>query len=227
MKKIFLLSVFIISITSFTFADFQLDTSSGYFFNTDTYKEDKISRSFNGINLNITARYLFSRYIGLYLGGDFKAWFSANNDDYTKYFETAGMKAKFDEDIGFKLDLNFGIALAYPINSKFGIQSDIGLSNTVLGIETITGKVTYLGNSINTGVFIDKMSGMGIYGSILGRYEIMKNGYLSFGLRVDRKFTRKEKGEVVTGGVSAKFDDVPDFKSFTIAPFIGFLASFK
>jgi hypothetical protein len=39
------------------------------------------------------------------------------------------------------------------------------------------------------------------YGSILGRHEIMKNGCITFGLRVERKFTKREKGEEITAGV--------------------------
>ena len=225
MKKTLLLLIFIVLISSSVFADFQLDPSIGWFFNTDNY--NGIKRSYNGLNTNISLRYLFINRIGLFFGGDFKAWFSADNDEYIKQLQVAGMNAKAEDDIGCKIDLIAGLAVAFPITDKFGIQSDLGVSYTVWATESITGKVGYMGTTVNTGIFIDKISSWGGYASLFGKYLVMKNGYLTFGARADYKFTREESGEVITAGISQKYSGKEDkFSGFSIAPFIGFMGSY-
>jgi hypothetical protein len=156
MKKLFILLVFIF-IAEFTFAEFQLESRFGYFFNFDTYKPDT-KRSFNGLSFNIATRYFFIENIGLFFGINSNTWFNADNSDYVKIFETAGMKATIYKTIGTKLDLNFGPAFALPVNDKFRVQADVGLSLTVWGIEAITGNVTYMGRSMDIGIFIDRMT---------------------------------------------------------------------
>ena len=228
MKKIIAFLIFMVFLTSVVFAEFQLESSIGYFFNTDTY--DSINRSFNGLNLNITPRYFFTENIGLFFGGDFKAWFNANNNEYIKQFENSGMNVTIDDTLGFKLDLNVGLALALPINQKFGLQSDLGISFTVLYIESITGNITTMGYSMSYGIFPDKVSSMGFYSSIFGRYLISESGnkgYLTFGIRMDFKFNRDESGEVIVAGVSQKYSgNEPNFFGFSIAPFIGYMGSY-
>jgi hypothetical protein len=224
MKRIAVFAVLLLLSCTFVFAEFQLEPSLGYFFNTDNY--DGVKRSFGGLNTNISLRYFFTKYIGIFLSGDFKAWFSANNDEYVQQFQSAGMRASIDDDFGCKLDLIFGPAFSYPINDKFGLQGDIGLSATVWAKEAITGTVKYSGYTMDTGIFIDKISSIGFYSSIFGKYLLMKNGYITFGLRMDYKFTRKESGEVITAGVSQKYSDTNSFSGFAIAPFVGFMGSY-
>jgi len=225
MKKPSFLLMLVMLISVSAFAEFQLEPGFGYFFNTDDY--DGVKRSFNGMDLNITLRYLFTENVGLFFGGDFKSWFSADNGEYVEQFQSAGMKATLDDDVGCKLDLVFGLALACPVNDKFGIQGDLGLSATVWGIESITGTVKYMGYTVNTGIFIDKISSMGVYANVFGKYLIMQNGYITFGLRMDYKFNREESGEVITSGVSQKYSGKEDnFSGFSIAPFIGYMGSY-
>ena len=52
-----------------------------------------------------------------------------------------------------------------------------------------------------------------------------RNGYLTFGLMLDYKFLRAEKGKVMVLGISSEFSDIPDFSGFSITPFIGYLFS--
>jgi len=211
------------------FAEFQLEPSIGYFFNTDNY--DGVERSFNGMDLNISLRYLFTKNMGLFFGADFKSWFSANNDEYIKNFQSAGMKADIDESNGYKLDLNFGIALAYPISEKFGLQTDLGLSATVLALDFTSAKLEwedhYYYYRTNISISIDNVSSMGFYAGIFGKYLVMQNGYLTFGVRLDYKFNRKEKGEIITAGISQKYSgDADNFSGFAVCPFIGFMGSY-
>ncbi len=228
MKKLIFICVFIL-VAGISFAEFQLEAKVGYFFNTDTYGSE-VSRSFNGLNLNITGRYFFTKNIGVFFGPNFNAWFNAENDEYVTLYESAGMQTTIDEDFGCKLDLNVGLALAFPINEKFRIQSDIGLSNTILGIESITGTVSYMGYNMSTGIFFDQIFSMGLIANLFGCYEILSDssgkGYLTFGLMMDYKFTRTEKGEVIVSGVSSKFDDSPKFSGISITPFIGYMGRF-
>ncbi len=222
------LCVFVL-VAGMSFAEFQLQYSGGYFFTTDTY-DSEVSRSINGLNLNLTARYFFTENIGLFFGPNVNFIFNAENDEFVTLYESAGMQTTIDEDFGLKLDLNVGFALAFPINKKFRIQSDIGLSNTILGIEAITGNVRYMGYDMSTGIFFDQIFSMGIIANLFGCYEIMSfqsfKGALTFGLMMDYKFTRTEKGEVIVSGVSSKFDDSPKFSGLSITPFIGFLGRF-
>ena len=228
MKKL-LLVVLIVLVASSAFAQLQLEADFGYFFNSDNY--DGVKRSFNGIDLIITPRYFFTENIGLFFAGDFKAWFSANNDEYADMFKSAGMTVTIDDTIGFKLDLAFGLAFAYPVNDKFGLQSDLGVSFTVLIYEGITGDVSYLGSTMSFGIFPDKVKSMGFYANVFGRYLVMEDktgkGYLTFGAKIDYKFTREESGRVVVSGISQKYSGKENnFSGFSIAPFIGFLAIF-
>jgi len=228
MRKFVLLVLFAILITGVAFAEFQLETDFGYFFNTDDY--DSVKRSFNGMNLSITPRYFFTENIGLFIGGNFKAWFSADNNEYIKKFENAGMSVTIDDTVGFKLDFNIGFALALPINERFGLQSDIGISITSLYIESITGDVTAMGYRMSYGIFPDKVSSVGFFSSIFGRYLVSeKDGknYLTFGIKMDFKFNREESGEVIVAGVSQKYSGTEsNFSGFSIAPFIGYLGRF-
>jgi hypothetical protein len=229
MKKLLFSMIFTL-FSTLVFAEFQLDTKFGWFFNNDTYESD-ISRTFNGLDLNITPRYFFTPNIGLFLGFNCNAWFSADNSKYVKRFNSAGMKAELDEDIGYKLDFIFGIAIAFPINEKFSVQSDIGLSNTILGFETITGTIKwstyYYDYEASTSIFIDKISSMGFYADLFGSYEFISSstgkGCFIFGIKLDYKFTRTEIGKVVIGGIKSNFNDNPDFSGISIAPFIGYL----
>jgi len=236
MRKAVLFFVFTILITGVAFTQFQLEPSFGYFFNTDTYEKD-LKRSFNGLNTNITMRYLFTENIGIFVCGDFKFWDSANNDDYAKFIASSGMKATIkDDSSGYTLNLNLGLALAYPVNEKLGFQADIGLSNTVLASDYVIGTLEwsdyYYSYKANVGYFIDGISSLGFYSSIFGRVFILSDSsvdlYLSFGARIDYKFTRIEKGEIVIAGVEQKFNEsVNDYSGFSIAPFVGILGSFK
>jgi hypothetical protein len=233
MKRFVLSILFVILITGFAFAELQIDNSVGYFFNTDTY--DSVKRSFNGLNLNITPRYFFNKNIGIFIGGDFKAWFSANNSEYVDLFETAGMTAKIDDSIGFKLDFDFGLALAYPVSDKFGLQMDLGLSTTVLALDSISGTLEwedyYYYYKANTDISIDKISSMGIYVNIFGRYLLLDEGkaksYFTFGFKIDYKFTRDESGKIIIAGISQKYSgSESNFSGLSIAPFIGYMGSF-
>jgi hypothetical protein len=227
MKKLLFVVIFAL-LSGLVFAEFQIDTDIGYFFNTDNY--DSAKRSFNGLNLNIIPRYFFTENFGLFLGIDCKAWFSADNNDYIKQFESAGMSVTIDDTLGYKLDFDFGLALALPINEKFGIQSDLGLSTTILIIESITGDVTAMGYTMSFGIFPDKVSSLGLFANVFGRYLLSEQGgrhFITFGLKMDYKFTREESGEVIVAGVSEKYSGTEsNFTGFSIAPFIGYMGSF-
>jgi len=228
MKKFIAFLIFMVIFAGVVFAEFQLETSVGYFFNIDTY--DSLKRSFNGLNLNITPRYFFTKNIGLFFSGDFKAWFDADNSEYIRQFESAGMSVTIDDTVGFKLNLNVGLALAFPINQKFGLQSDLGISFTVLYIESISGNVTTMGYRMSYGIFPDKVSSIGFFSSVFGRYLVSEQGgrhFLAFGLRMDFKFNRDESGEVIVAGISQKYSGKEsNFFGFSIAPFIGYMGSF-
>ncbi|MDR0322186.1 MAG: hypothetical protein LBI28_11835 [Treponema sp.] len=231
MKRIFLFFFLTVLITGFAFAEFQLESGFGYFFNTDNYSDGK--RSFNGMNINITSRYFFTENIGIFLASDFKVWFEADNSAYIEAFKSEGINYIADESVGFKLDLNFGLALAYPINERFGIQADIGLANTVFLVDGTAGTASQIGGgaSFKTNIHIERASSIGIYTNIFGRYLLMSDmtgkGYLTFGLRLDCKFTRTETVEINMAGVSERGAVTePYFLGFSIAPFIGFLGRF-
>lgn len=228
MKKSIFIVLFAILVTGFAFAEFQLETDVGYFFNTDTY--NPVKRSFNGLNLNITPRYLFTENIGLFFGGDFKYWANADNSEYIKQFGYPGMNTFIDDSFGCKLDLNVGFALALPVNEKFGLQTDLGISFTVLYIESITGEITYMGYRMSFGIFPDKVSSTGFYSNVFGRYLISEKdgkGYITFGLKMDIKFSRDESGEIIVAGITQKYSGTEsNFIGFSIAPFIGYMGSF-
>jgi len=228
MKRLLFFVVFVL-IAGFVFAEFQIETDFGYFFNSDKY--GSLKRTFNGINISISPRYFFTKNIGLFLGGDFKAWFSADNNEYVKTLDTSGINGTIDDTFGCKLDFNFGLALAFPINERFGLQSDIGISLTTLYIESTTGEITVMGYEMSYGVFPDKVSSIGLFTNIFGRYLISEKGgihYLTFGFKMDFKFTREESGEVIIAGVKQRYSGKEsDFLGFSIAPFIGYMGSFK
>jgi hypothetical protein len=225
MKKLLLL-ILLITMSVSAHAEFQLGANFGWFFEKDTYESDT-SRSFNGLMLEIDIRYLFTENVGLFLGITSNSWFSGNNDDYVKTFNSAGMNASVDKDVGTKIGLSFGLALAYPVNEKFSLHSDIGMSVLLWGIESIEGTVKYGGYSRSMFISIDKMGGIGLAASLFGSYQLLGDstgtGSFIFGLKMDFKFTRKEEGEVMVSGYSAKFSDTPKFFGLSFAPFIGYL----
>jgi len=232
MKKLAVFTVLLLS-CAFVFAEFQLETSDGYFFNTDNY--DGVKRSFNnGLDSNITMRYLFTENIGIFFGTGFKAWFSADNREYEKLLNESGDKYTFDDTVGLKLDFNFGIALALPINDNFAIQGDLGMSTTLLGLEVISGKVytaAYPYTPVNLGIFTDSISSLGIYASVFGKLRVLSmnnsNSSFIFGVKIDWKFNREESGEVIISGISDRYSDkVDNFSGFAICPFVGWLYSF-
>ncbi|MDR0300769.1 MAG: hypothetical protein LBI04_00455 [Treponema sp.] len=230
MKKFVLVLTFIILVSGFAFAEFQLEPSFGWFFNIDDY-DGATKRTFNGLNTNITLRYFFIENIGLFFGGDFKAWFSAYNDNYINQLQSNEMQVIIDNDTGYKLDLFFGLSLAYSINYNFGIQWDLGLSATVWSTESIIGTMKNVVYDISTDIFIDKIYSMGFYYSIFGNYFLGSIGniksYLTFGARIDYKFNRDETVEVVTDGISQEYSGKKtNFSGFAITPSIGYMGSF-
>jgi len=236
MKRILFFIVFLFFIKGVAFSEFQSDWSLGYFFNTDTY--GSLERSFNGLSINMNLRYLFTENIGLFIGGDFKTWFSADNNNYLNRFGITGTNFTFEDGggSGVKLDLNLGLAFALPLNERFQLQSDLGVSFTLYYIDSISGEVTYMGSQSSFLIQPDNVSSIGFYSSIFGRYLIrsflneitgrIRRTYLTFGLRMDYKFTREESGRIVFGTWGSYSIEESNFSGFSIAPFIGGMVSF-
>ena len=221
MKRILFFCLLIL-LTVFAFAEFQLSPSLGYFYNIDTYDSD-FKRSFIGTNDSVTVRYFFVQGFGLFFGIDTKVWIFGNNDDL--YDKDAYIASEFS--IGGKFDFNFGLALSFPINDKFRLQSDIGLSQTILGFEYISWEEEYSnGERDKIEIILTNMVSTGLYASVFGCIGARKVNFI-FGLKVDFKFNRGEKGEMSIGDEKISISDTPDFWGLAISPFAGAVFRFR
>ena len=226
MKKAIILSAMMALLSSHAFAEFQIGSSFGWFWERNTYEGD-MSRSFHGLDVEIKARYFFIENVGLFFGVGSQSWFSSNNDDFLSELQTLdGVNFNDTSTFGVKLNLSFGLALKFPVTENWDIQSDIGVFWNPWGIETISGDMRVMGVDVPMNMYIDPMSGFGFTGSIFGSHNIMPNTNLIFGLRFDLGITRNETVEVRALGTSVRDSGSPDFLGFSIAPFIGIMGRF-
>ena len=225
MKKLFIGILLALSVVGYGFSEFQLESNFGWFFESNTYTDDDVSRSINGPMLGVTARYFPSVHFGLFAGFDSDITISANNDEYVSLFE---QDVTIDEDFGDKINLKFGASFEFPVRENFSIQSDIGVLYTVWGVESITGTVSNQGYELNVGI-VNDINNWGILGSVFGSYllsETTYKTYITFGARFNYLFLRKENTEVIINGVSKTISGEPSFYGLGVAPFIGYMGKY-
>jgi hypothetical protein len=87
MKKLLLGLLLALSVVSYGFSEFQLDSNFGWFFERNTYTDgETASRSIHGPMLGVIARYFPLTHLGVFLGLDSDITLSANNDEYLNIF---------------------------------------------------------------------------------------------------------------------------------------------
>jgi hypothetical protein len=227
MKRLFLSLLLALFAANYGFSEFQIDSNFGWFFERNTYTDESVSRSINGPMLGVIIRYFPLTHFGIFAGFDSDVTIAANNDEYLSLFTEEGMDATVDMELGDKINLKFGASLAFPVNNKLSIQSDIGILYTVWGIEAITGTISYQGYKFDAGIF-PKINNWGVLGSVFGSYLVSEkfNTYITFGMRLNYLFWRKEKTEVIINGVSNIVSGEPSFYGLGIAPFIGLMGKY-
>ena len=216
MKRILFIFLFLVLINGIVFAEFQFDFAFGYFFQNES--QDSQKRSFNGLNLFYTARYLFTERVGLFLGLDVRRISNANNYDYFNNFGISGLDFIINSSNGAVMNINTGLALALPINQKFRLQSDLGIKFNINYWEVISGEITINPYRMHYGIYPDKLSSTGIYWNVFMRYF----NIFIFGIQMDYIFVREESGEFIIGGTSQRYTiKANNFNGFSIAPFLG------
>jgi len=226
MKKVIILSVLLVFTAGFAFAEFQIGSNLGWFFERNAY-DGWTGRSFQGIDMELNARYFFTQNTGLFAGIGYKTWFLADNNEYLRNMLALGIVPRTRSTLGTKINLSAGLAFRFAPTESFDIHTSFGVFWNPWGTETIRANFLYYGASIPMDIYINPMSGFGFTGNIFFAHNILPNTSLIFGARLEIGMSRTETVEVRSNGIRERSTSSPDFFGLSIGPFIGIMRNFS